>query len=56
MAQARKGLFNLFSYGLYLFFMSGISVECEQVFNSTKRVIINKRNRIVDDTIEVSEY
>jgi hypothetical protein len=33
-----------------------MSAECERVFSSTKKLITSKRNRLVEEIIEASEY
>jgi hypothetical protein len=33
-----------------------MSAECERVFSSVKRIIINDRNRLREDIIEALEY
>lgn len=54
--KARKpdlGMLHLYTFDTLA--ISTMSAECERVFNSTKKLITQERNRLTEDIIEGSE-
>ena len=46
---------TLFQFAFNTLFCPAMSVECERVFSSAKKLITQKRNQLAEDIIEACE-